>query len=185
VTSVEEIRQARDMMRELSRELDTPAPPIGAMVEVPAAALAADLLAPEVDFFTIGTNDLIQYCLAVDRTDDRMSDLYEPLHPSVLRLIRLVRRAAARRRIPVSLCGEMASDPALLSLLIGLGLQEFSMTPAAIPVARQAVRELDAKEARRLARHALSLATAAEIEQYLFDALAGSTVRGEGPTIVD
>jgi phosphoenolpyruvate-protein phosphotransferase (PTS system enzyme I) len=173
------------MIRELSHELGIPAPSLGAMVEVPAAALAADLLAPEVDFLTIGTNDLIQYCLAVDRTDDRMSDLYEPLHPSVLRLVRLVRRAAARRRIPVSLCGEMASDPALLSLLVGLGLHEFSMTPAAIPVARQAVRELDSREARRLARHALSLSTAAEIEQYLFDALAGSNVRGEGPTIVD
>ena len=114
------------------------------MVEVPAAALAADLLAPEVDFLTIGTNDLIQYCLAVDRTDDRVSDFYEPLHPAVLRLIRLVRRAAARHRIPVSLCGEMASDPALLGLLVGLGLTDFSMTPAAIPMARQAIRDLSA-----------------------------------------
>ena len=115
-----------------------PAPPVGAMVEVPAAALAADLLAPEVDFLTIGTNDLIQFSLAVDRTDDRVSGFYEPLHPAVLRLIRLVRRAATRHRIPVSLCGEMASDPALLGLLVGLGLTDFSMTPAAIPMARQA-----------------------------------------------
>jgi phosphotransferase system enzyme I (PtsI) len=176
VTAVEEMRQARDTMRGLCSDLDVGMPPVGAMVEVPAAALAADLLAPEVDFFTIGTNDLIQYSLAVDRTDDRMSDLYEPLHPSVLRLVRLVRRAAARGGVPVSLCGEMASDPALLSLLIGLGLNEFSMTPAAIPLARQAVRDLDAGEARRLARHALSLSTAAEIEQYLFDALAGTEI---------
>jgi phosphotransferase system enzyme I (PtsI) len=179
VTAVEEVRQARAMLRELAEALDLAPPPVGAMVEVPAAALAADLLAPEVDFLTIGTNDLIQYCLAVDRTDDRLSDLYEPLHPSVLRLIRLVRRAAARRRIPVSLCGEMASDPALLSLLVGLGLREFSMTPAAIAMARQAVRDLDAGEARRLAQHALALATAAEIEQYLFDALAGSGLRDQ------
>jgi len=183
VTGVEEIRQARGIMREVGSELDLPMPPVGAMVEVPAAALAADLLAPEVDFLTIGTNDLIQYCLAVDRTDDRLSDLYEPLHPSVLRLIRLVRRAAARHRIPVSLCGEMASDPALLSLLVGLGLREFSMTPAAIAMARQAVRDLHAGEARRLAQHALSLSTAAEIEQYLFDALAGSGVSDQGPAI--
>ncbi len=92
----------------------------------------------------------------------------------MLRLIRLVRRAAARRKIPVSLCGEMASDPALLGLLVGLGLREFSMTPAAIGVARQAVRDLDAGEALALARHVLSLATAAETERYLFDALAAS-----------
>jgi phosphotransferase system enzyme I (PtsI) len=179
VTAVEEVREARDIVRTLSDELETPMPPVGAMVEVPAAALAADLLAPEVDFLTIGTNDLIQYCLAVDRTDDRMSDLYEPLHPSVLRLVRLVRRAAARTGVPVSLCGEMASDPALLTLLIGLGLREFSMTPAAIPLARQAVRDLDAQEARRLARHALGLATAAEIEQLLFDALAGTSLKDQ------
>ena len=131
----------------------------------------------EKDFFTIGTNDLIQYCLAVDRTDDRVSDLYEPLHPAVLRLIRLVRRAAARHRIPVSLCGEMASDPALVGLLVGLGLTEFSMTPGAIPIVRQVVQELNAQEARRLAGHALRLATAAEIEQYLFDALAASAIQ--------
>jgi phosphotransferase system enzyme I (PtsI) len=170
VTAVEEVRQARAMMTDIGPHQIK----VGAMIEVPSAALAADLLAPDVDFFTIGTNDLIQYCLAVDRTDDRVSDLYEPLHPAVLRLIRLVRRAAARHRIPVSLCGEMASDPALVGLLIGLGLTEFSMTPAAIPIIRQVVQELSAAEARRLASHALRLPTAAEIEQYLFDALAAS-----------
>jgi len=180
VTAVEELRQVRAMLREI--EAAIPQGPsvligriqVGAMIEVPSAAIAADLLAPEVDFFTIGTNDLIQYCLAVDRTDDRVSDLYEPLHPAVLRLIRLVRRAATRHHIPVSLCGEMASDPALVGLLVGLGLTEFSMTPAAIPMVRQVVLELNAAEARRLAGHVLRLPTAAEIEQYLFDALAAS-----------
>ena len=111
------------------------------MIEVPSAALAADLLAPDVDFFTIGTNDLIQYTLAVDRTDDRVSDLYEPLHPAVLRLMRLVRRAAARHRIPVSLCGEMASDPGAHRPAGRPGLTEFSMTPGAIPIARQVVQD--------------------------------------------
>jgi phosphotransferase system enzyme I (PtsI) len=177
VTSVDEVRQAKTMLAQISRELAMPAPAVGAMVEVPAAALVADLLAPEVDFLTIGTNDLIQYCLAVDRTDDRLSDMYEPLHPAVLRLIRMVRRAAARHRIPVSLCGEMASDPALLGLLVGLGLTEFSMTPAAIPVAREAIRNLRAEEARALARHALTLATADEIQRYLFEALVTSAAR--------
>jgi phosphoenolpyruvate-protein phosphotransferase (PTS system enzyme I) len=159
-------------LTEIAVALRLPAPPVGAMVEVPAAALAAELFASEVDFLTIGTNDLIQFCLAVDRTDDRVSDYYEPLHPAVLRLIRMVRRAAARHHIPVSLCGEMASDPALLGLLIGLGLTDFSMTPAAIPVARQVVRELDTQDARTMASHALTLATTEEIEKYLFDALA-------------
>jgi phosphoenolpyruvate-protein phosphotransferase (PTS system enzyme I) len=175
VTAVEEVRQARAILDEVTKELGVASRVlVGVMIEVPAAALAADLLAPEVDFFTIGTNDLIQYCLAVDRTDDRVSDLYEPLHPAVLRLIRHVRRAASRRGIPVSLCGEMASDPALVGLLVGLGLTEFSMTPGAIPIVRQVVRDLNASEARRIARHVLRLSTAAEIEQYLFDALAAS-----------
>lgn len=191
VTAVEEVRDARQMLSEVMHEAGV-APDedargavaagfsrsarirVGAMIEVPSAALAADLLAPEVDFFTIGTNDLIQFCLAVDRTDDRVSDLYEPLHPAVLRLIRMVRRAAARHRIPVSLCGEMASDPALVGLLVGLGLTEFSMTPGAIPIVRHVIEEMSMADARRLAGHALRLPTAAEIEHYLFDALAAS-----------
>jgi phosphotransferase system enzyme I (PtsI) len=180
VTGVEEVRQARAILAELMSgfsRADADRIKVGVMIEVPSAALAADLLAPEVDFFTIGTNDLIQYSLAVDRTDDRMSDLYEPLHPAVLRLIRLVRRAARRHGIPVSLCGEMASDPALVGLLVGLGLTEFSMTPGAIPIVRQVVQELSAQDARRLAGHALGLATAAEIEAYLFDALAASAIQ--------
>ena len=178
VTAVEEMRQARAMLTEIESEIGAGHDiKVGAMIEIPSAALAADLLAPEVDFFTIGTNDLIQYCLAVDRNDDRVSDLYEPLHPAVLRLIRLVRKAATRHRIPVSLCGEMASDPALVGLLVGLGLTEFSMTPGAIPIVRQVVQDLSAQDARRLAGHALRLATAAEIEQYLFDALAASAIQ--------
>ncbi len=177
VTAVEEVRQARAMVEQVCTDLHAPRVPIGALIEVPAAALAADLLAPEVDFLTIGTNDLIQYTLAVDRTDDRVSDLYEPLHPAVLRLVRLVSRAARRSRLPVALCGEMASDPALVGLLIGLGLREFSMTPGAIPLVRQVVRDVHVDEARRLARRALGLATAAEVEQFLFDALA--TVRSQ------
>jgi phosphotransferase system enzyme I (PtsI) len=180
VTGVEEVRVARRELIDVAAALAMPAPPVGAMVEVPAAALIADLLLPEVDFLTIGTNDLIQFTLAVDRTDDRVSDFYEPLHPAVLRLIRMVRRAAARHHIPVSLCGEMASDPALLGLLIGLGLTDFSMTPAAVPMARQVVRDLRLDQARALARHALMLSTAEEIERYLFDALAARNAASNG-----
>ena len=121
---------------------------VGVMIEVPSAAFTADLLAAESDFLTIGTNDLIQCCLAVDRTDERVSHLYEPLHPAILRLIRHIRRAAAKRKVPLSVCGEMASDPAVLALLVGMGLVQFSMTPAAIPVARQVIQEMDARELR-------------------------------------
>ena len=176
VSSVEQVRRARQVVAQAAADLarrgeTVPEVPIGIMIEIPAAAYTAHLLAPEVDFFTIGTNDLIQYCLAVDRADERVSRLYEPLHPAILRMILMVRRAAARRRIPVSLCGEMASDPALLTLLVGLGLTEFSMTPGAIPVAKQVLAEVDSRELRALARRILRLPTVDEIEHELLAAL--------------
>ncbi|MGD9904648.1 MAG: phosphoenolpyruvate--protein phosphotransferase [Vicinamibacterales bacterium] len=176
VSSVEELRRARALLADVRAELGAAAVPVGAMVEVPSAALAADLLAVEADFFTIGTNDLIQYTLAVDRNDERVSDLYEPLHPAVIRLLRLVRRAAGRAGIDASVCGEMASDPALIGLLIGLGFTAFSMTATALPVARQVIADLTAVEARRIAREALALPTAADVEQHLFDALAAANL---------
>jgi phosphotransferase system enzyme I (PtsI) len=176
VSGVEELREARRMVAEAAAELvrrgeTPPAVPIGVMIEIPAAAYTADLLAREVDFFTIGTNDLIQYCLAVDRADERVSRLYEPLHPAILRVILMVRRAAFRQRIPVSLCGEMASDPALLTLLVGLGLREFSMTPGAIAVAKQALAEVRTDDLRALARRVLRLPTVDDIERELAAAL--------------
>ena len=180
VSSVEQIREARAMIAAAAADLarrgeQVPPVPIGVMIEIPAAAYIADLLAREVDFFTIGTNDLIQYCLAVDRADERVSRLYEPLHPAILRMIVMVRRAASRQRSPVSLCGEMASDPALLTLLVGLGLTEFSMTPGAIPVAKQVLSELRSDELRALARRILKLATIDEIERTLLAALGRLT----------
>jgi phosphoenolpyruvate-protein phosphotransferase (PTS system enzyme I) len=181
VSSVDQLREARRMIAEATAELTrrgerVPAVPVGVMIEIPAAAYTADLLAREVDFFTIGTNDLIQYCLAVDRADERVSQLYEPLHPAILRMIVMVRRAAARQRIPVSLCGEMASDPALLTLLVGLGLTEFSMTPGAIPVAKQILSELRYDQLRVTARRILRLATVDAIEQELMTALGKLTL---------
>jgi phosphotransferase system enzyme I (PtsI) len=139
---------------------------------VPSAALTADLLAEEADFFSIGTNDLIQYCLAVDRTDDRVSRLYEPLHPAIVRTIRLVARAGKRHRIPVAVCGEMAADPVLLTLLVGLGLTEFSMAATAIPVAKQVLRGLRAADARAIANRSLRAKTPADVEKALTDFLA-------------
>ena len=177
VSSLQEVRSARALLDEARAELaargiDTPQLPVGIMIEVPSAAFTASLLAPEVDFFTIGTNDLIQYTLAVDRTDERVSDRYQPLHPAVLRLLRQVRRAAVREAIPVSVCGEMASDPLLLRLLIGCGLTEFSMTPGALPVARRVVRETNVGQMARLAARVLTLGTVEEIEKFLTDAFA-------------
>jgi len=179
VSSVEQVRHARAMIAEARAELarrgeDVPPVPVGIMIEIPAAAYTADLLAREVDFFTIGTNDLIQYCLAVDRADERVSWLYEPLHPAILRIIVMVSRAARRRRIPVSLCGEMASDPALLTLLVGLGLTEFSMTPGAIPVAKEVLAELRSDDLRMLARRILRLPTIEEIERELLSVVSKS-----------
>ena len=191
VSGVEQVREARRLVAEVHAELSrrgepVPAVPIGAMIEIPAAAYTADLLAKEVDFFTIGTNDLIQYCLAVDRADDRVSRLYEPLHPAILRVIVMVRRAAVRRHIPVSLCGEMASDPALLALLVGLGLTDFSMTPGALGVARQVLGEVRADGLRALARRVLRLPTVDEIEREVLTAMAGLIRSSRGaPTNVD
>lgn len=185
VSSVQEVRDARHLLLEAREELTSrgetiPDVPVGIMIEVPSAAFTASLLAKEADFFTIGTNDLIQYTLAVDRTDDRVSNRYEPLHPAVLRLLRHVRRAAARQGIPVSLCGEMASDPLLLKLLIGCGLREFSMTPGAIPMARRVVRDTSARQMVRVAARVLTLGTVEEIEQYLGDEIVKNEVGSEG-----
>ena len=182
VSGVDELRAARRAVvvaADTLRARGEPAPdvPIGVMIEVPSAAVTADLLAREADFFSIGTNDLIQYCLAVDRTDDRVSRLYEPLHPAILRMLRVVVRAGRRRGIRVALCGEMAADPVLLALLVGLGLREFSMAPTAIPLAKQVLREMRAADAERLAARALRASTAAEIERELTDALAPQTSR--------
>src|SRR5678815_974178 len=185
VSSVQEVRAARALLADARGELEargaTAGPvDVGIMIEVPSAAFTASLLAREVDFFTIGTNDLIQYTLAVDRTDDRVSNRYEPLHPAILRLLRHVRRAAARQGIVVSVCGEMASDPLLLKLLIGCGLREFSMTRGAIPMARRVVKETSARQMMRVAARVLTLGTVEEIEQYLGDAVAKNEVGSEG-----
>ena len=180
VSGVDELREARAAVVRAAetlrgRGIGIPPVPIGVMIEVPSAALTADLLAEHADFFSIGTNDLIQYCLAVDRTDERVSNLYEPLHPAMVRMLRLVARAARRRGIPVSVCGEMAADPALLTLLVGLGLTEFSMAPTAIAVAKQLLRGVSTVEARRVAGRALKAGTPADVEKALTDILMPQT----------
>ena len=146
LSSLQELEQSLSLVREVSAELEregiafNPNVPIGGMIEVPAAAIAADLFAQKLDFFSIGTNDLIQYTLAIDRVDDSVNYLYDPLHPSVLRLVRTIIQAGSEADIPVSMCGEMAGDPVFTRLLLGLGLRHFSMEPSQLLEIRQQVR---------------------------------------------
>jgi len=141
--------------------------PIGLNLEVPSAAATADLLAPHVDFFSVGTNDLIQYLLAVDRSDPRVAALYQPLHPAVLRTLHHIAEVAEKTGTPLSLCGEMAAEPASALFVLGLGFRELSMSPSSIPRVKQAIRGVDAGRARRVATACLSLATAAAVEEHL------------------
>ena len=151
VSTGTEIYKARQTLAKAARKLKRrkisvpdPLPPLGIMIEVPGAALAADALAQVSDFFAIGSNDLTMYTLAADRANEHVAHLYDPLHPAVLRLIQFSTGAALRARIPISICGEIAGDPRFTALLIGLGLHELSMTPAAIPHVKQRIRNMDA-----------------------------------------
>ncbi|WP_234800946.1 phosphoenolpyruvate--protein phosphotransferase [Luteitalea pratensis] len=155
VTSADEVSRATAMLQAQAERLGLPAPPAGAMVEVPAAALDAERLARHAAFLSIGTNDLTQYTLAADRSDVRVQHLYDPKHPAVLKLIRMVLRGARRHGRRVAVCGEMASDAALLRVLIGLGLREFSMAATSLRQAREAVRQCSIADARDTALHAL------------------------------
>jgi len=147
-----EVYQVKSMLEEVRTSLADEGEsigaevPIGGMIEVPAAALAADAFAKELDFLSIGTNDLIQYTLAIDRVDDEINYLYDPVHPSVLRLIKMVIDAGNRHQVPVSMCGEMAGDPQLIPLLLGMGLREFSMQPGALLEAKKIICEVDSGE---------------------------------------
>jgi phosphotransferase system enzyme I (PtsI) len=159
ICNVGELRKVREALVQVARRLrrrgvaiPETLPPLGVMIEIPGAALAADALAAEADFFALGTNDLIQYTLAIDRGDEQVAYLYDPLHPAVLRLIQFAIEAAHRARIPISVCGEMAGDPRFTALLIGLGLRELSMTPGNIPRVKQRIRSLDTVAASRRAR---------------------------------
>ncbi len=158
VATIGEVRRAREILDRAARRLArrrvrmAPSrPPFGVMIEIPGTALAADAFARECDFFALGTNDLIQYTLAIDRGDEQVAGLYDPLHPAVLRLIQFSTQAAFRARIPFSVCGEMAGDPRYTAMLIGLGIRELSMTPAALLRVKGRVRMIDTIAARRRA----------------------------------
>ena len=148
------LAQARETLNERGQRFD-PAMPVGGMIEVPAAAIAADVFARELDFLSIGTNDLTQYTLAIDRSDPRVAALYDPMHPAVLRLIARTIAAARRARRPVAVCGEMAGDRSATAVLIGMGLREFSMNSAALLQVKQGLLDLTIGAARQAARQAL------------------------------
>ena len=175
ISSVEELRLAKAVLEQAKIALASEGIPfdpnleVGVMIEVPSAAMIADILAREADFFSIGTNDLIQYSLAVHRVNEEIAYLYEPLHPAVLRLIQRAVDAAHGAGIWIGMCGEMASDPVMIPILLGMGLDELSMSPAAVPEVKKLVRSLTMEEAREMKRQAFSFSTAWEIENYVYD----------------
>jgi phosphotransferase system enzyme I (PtsI) len=169
ISGLEELRAAKAVLAECHEELRRSRIPlgeaieVGAMIEVPSAAICANVLAPEVDFFSIGTNDLIQYALAVDRVNEKLAHLYEPTHPAILRLLRMIAEAAHAHHIWVGVCGEMAGDVALIPLLLGLGMDELSASATLVPRVKRAVQSLAIPECRELVEEALKLDTASEI----------------------
>jgi len=177
ISTADELRQCKTLLNEVREDLeDAGIPfksdiPVGTMIEVPSAALLADLLAKLVNFFSIGTNDLIQYTLAADRNNENVSHLYNPADPAVLRLIRMVVEAGNRERIDVNVCGEMSGEPLYVPLLIGLGLRQLSATPRKIPDIKRIIRQLSVPEAERVAQHALKLESARQVSNYLGDQL--------------
>lgn len=175
ITELEEIAEVKLLFEEVKAELDKENVkfdhqiPLGVMIEVPAAAALADVLVREVDYVSIGTNDLIQYYLAVDRSNEFVSYLYKPLHPSVVRLIKFIIEAALREGKDVTLCGEMAADPLSALILLGLGLRKFSMNPIFIPKIKKALRSVELKTVAKVVEEALGLRTAQEVEEHVIE----------------
>jgi phosphoenolpyruvate-protein phosphotransferase (PTS system enzyme I) len=177
VSTLAELRAARAVLDEVAAELRAEGHsvpekiPVGVMVEVPAAALMADHLAKEVDFFSIGTNDLIQYTLAVDRTNETVADLYSAADPSVLRLIAMVVEASRKHGITATVCGTMGGEPLYAMLLLGLGIRQLSMPPHQLPEIKRVIRGIRLEDAEALAAEALSRRTAREVVDLLESAL--------------
>ena len=173
ISGVEEVQQANQLLEEAKEELRThgipyhPEMEVGAMIEVPSAALTCDLIAREVRFFSIGTNDLIQYALAVDRVNEKIAYLYEPAHPAVLRLVKTVVEQGHAAKIWVGMCGEMAGEPAMALVLLGLNLDEFSTSPVNVPKVKQIIRAVTMAQARSVAERALTMTSAKEVEDFV------------------
>ncbi|MGB2961695.1 MAG: phosphoenolpyruvate--protein phosphotransferase [Candidatus Omnitrophota bacterium] len=172
ISGVSELRQANVILEEVKAELKKKKIPfnenipVGAMIEVPSAAITSDILAKEADFFSIGTNDLIQYSLAVDRVNEKIAYLYEPAHPAILELIKSIIDNAHKNNIEVGLCGEMAGDAYMTMVLLGLGLDEFSTSPIAVPEVRKVVRSVKYSEAKAIAEKAMTFTTGKEVQEF-------------------
>jgi len=175
ITEIEEIVETKDILEDVKSELRSENIkfneniPLGAMIEVPAAAAITDLLVKEVDFLSIGTNDLIQYYLAVDRANELVSYLYKPLHPSILRILKYVIETSIKNGKEVTVCGEMAADPLSALVMLGFGLKIFSMNPIFIPKIKKTLRSVEYKNVRKIVQKAMSLRTAQEIEEYIIE----------------
>lgn len=171
ISGIEELRQSNALLKEFMDELEQEGVPfdpdikVGAMIEIPSAALVAEDLADEVDFFSIGTNDLIQYTLAVDRMNEKIAHLYEPTHPAILKLIKMTAEAGVKKNIPVAVCGEVAGDPSLTPLLIGLGVSELSVSISHIPSIKYLIRRIRMQDAVELVQKTAQMKTADEILQ--------------------
>jgi phosphotransferase system enzyme I (PtsI) len=179
ISGVAELRAVKAVVDDVKRELEGEGKPfdkdvkLGIMIEMPSAALTADLLAAECDFFSIGTNDLIQYTMAVDRVNEYVSYLYEPLHPSLIRLVGEVARAANAAGIPCTVCGEMAGEPMIAPVLFGLGIRELSMSAVSIPEVKATVRQMTMAETRALVERVRNLPTAADVRAVVTDYVFG------------
>jgi len=173
ISGIAELREAKEIVEEVKNELAqsniefNPAVKVGCMIEVPSAALTCDVLVKECDFLSIGTNDLVQYCLAVDRGNQSVSYLYTPTHPGVIRLIKLIVAEGNRQGKPVTICGEMAADPKLTALLLGLGVQELSVTSRCLPIIKNAIRQTYLFDAIQMAECVLGMTTSKEIFEFL------------------
>ncbi len=180
ISSIEELREAKALLEEVRAGFDKKGleydrdMPVGIMIEVPSTAISADIFAAECDFFSIGTNDLTQYTLAVDRGNERVAHLYDGMHPAVLSLIDLSVKAAGRAGIPISVCGEMASNPLSIPILVGLGIGELSLVPAAVPFAKEIVRALDVRNVADDARRALAASSARDVHDIAASRLLGA-----------